>query len=72
MPFPPLEEGGVLGLLLKAGSHHDRLEALPLNGEQLTVGGGCGDEKMAIKKRTKIQAKNGFGALICTQLVEGG
>lgn len=40
----PLEEIGVLGLPDQPGTHHDGLEALSLDGPQLTVGGrgdGC-------------------------------
>lgn len=36
----PLEEIGVLGLTYQAGAHHDRLEALSLDGPELAVGGG--------------------------------
>ena len=32
-----LEEGGVLGLLLEAGAHHDGLEACPVDCPQLAV-----------------------------------
>lgn len=34
----PAEEVGVLGVLNEARSHHDGLEALPVNGPQLDVG----------------------------------
>lgn len=41
----PAEEVGVLRVLDEARSHHDGLEALPVDGPQLNVGEGCRREE---------------------------